>query len=353
MTDGNMERKYASTFISGLQEVVKDMLIQLFPNVEIIMLMDGLVVYQGNIPPDALKRACFLNNTFVILDVFKDLPANPLHTILTAVSRDKNLERKIHTSIEAAETGKTFRIVASDENRSVAIKESLRQTLESRISKVKSLRVNRAKPDFEFWFLYRSEGYGFFMKRITTHTAYEKTLERGELRPELAYTLCFLSEPRESDVFLDPFCGHGAIPLKRALSFPYNMIFASDKDQEQIQFVRKRLKKTKVKSTFIMKKQNALSMAAFEDGFIDKIVTDPPWGIFQNLDMEIREFYSLMLREFSRVLRANGILVILTARKEEFESALSSMGTVLKLLNQYDILVSGKKAAIYKILKLR
>jgi tRNA (guanine6-N2)-methyltransferase len=348
-----MKRRYASTFISGLQEVVKDMLVELFPNVEITMLMDGLVVYQGNISPGSLKRVCFLNNTFVVLDIFENLPANPLHTMLTAVSRDRDLERKIHTSIEAAETGKTFRLVASDENRSVAIRKDVREILESRIAKVKSLRVNRAKPNFEFWFLYRSEGYGFFMKRITTNPAYEKALERGELRPELAHILCFLSEPRESDVFLDPFCGHGAIPLKRALSFPYNMIFASDIDQEQIQFVRKRLKKTRVKSTFIVKRQNAINMRAFEDGFIHKIVTDPPWGFFENLDMEIREFHSLMLREFSRVLRANGILVILTARKEELESALSSMGAVFELLNQYDILVSGKKAAIYKILKLQ
>ena len=353
MMDGRMERKYASTFISGLQEVVKDMLIQLLPNVEIVMLMDGLVVYQGDIPPDVLKRVCFLNNTFMILDIFKDLPTNPLHAILTAVSRDKKLERKIYKSIEVAEKGESFRLIASDQNRFVAIKENLRETLEGRISKVKSLRVNRAKPDFEFWFLYRSEGYGFFMKRITTHTAYERVLERGELKPELAYTLCFLSEPRETDVFLDPFCGHGAIPLKRALSFPYNMIFASDKDQEQIRFVRNKLKKVKVKSTFIVKRQNATSMTAFEDGFIDKIVTDPPWGVFENLGMEIREFCSLMLREFSRVLRANGILVILTARKEELESALSYMGTALRLLNQYDILVSGKKAAIYKIQRLR
>jgi hypothetical protein len=53
------------------------------------------------------------------------------------------------------------------------------------------------------------------------------------------------------------------------------------------------------------------------------------------------------------VLNVKGILVILTARKEEFENALSSMGTRLKMLNQYNILVSGKKAAIYKIVKLQ
>jgi tRNA G10 N-methylase Trm11 len=191
------------------------------------------------------------------------------------------------------------------------------------------------------------------MQRITTHTAYEQVLERGELKPELAYTLCFLSEPKEGDIFLDPFCGHGAIPLKRALSFPYNMVFAADKDQEQIQFVRNRVKKLKLKSMFIVKKQDALSMTAFENGFIDKIVTDPPWGLFESLDRDICEFYALMLREFSRVLNVKGILVILTARKEEFENALSSMGTRLKMLNQYNILVSGKKAAIYKIVKLQ
>jgi len=345
-----MKRKYASTFISGLQEVVKDMLLQRFPGVEIVMLLDGLVVYQGDISPAVLQGARFLNNTFLILDMFNVTPDNPLQTMLTAVSRDRELANRVRASIASGETGRTFRLIASVENHLVPIPEDLRGVLERRIATAGRLSVNRAKPDLEFWFLYRREGLGFFMQRVTTHTAHERVLERGELRPELAYTLCFLSEPAAGDVFWDPFCGHGAIPLMRALSFPFNMVFASDRDQEQVQFVRRRLKKLKVRSLFIVKRQDALR-TAFEDGFVDKIVTDPPWGLFETLDMAAGDFYSLMVSEFSRVLKANGILVVLTARTAEFEGALSSMGGTLRLLNRYNILVAGKKAAIFKVRK--
>jgi tRNA (guanine6-N2)-methyltransferase len=343
--------RYASTFIVGLKEVVKGMLQALYPDIEILFLLDGLIVYQGNLSVSSVKKLRFVTNSYIVLDVYKNLGNNPIQKMLTTVSRDDDLERKLYAQIKKVHTGKTFRVVVSDKNQFVSVRKDLLESIEHKVSGIKGLRVNRAKPHTEFWFLNRSEGYGFFLMRLTTHTAYEKILEKGELKPELAHLLCFLSEPNENDIFLDPFCGSGAIPIERALSFPYNMIFASDKDPQKKKFVRKRLKNERVKGTFIVKEQDALNLTSFENNFIHKIVTDPPWGLFEKLNVNIGNFYALMLGELCRVLRKGGIIVILTARKDEFEQVVASMEGDLELLNRYDILVSGKKAAVYKILK--
>jgi 23S rRNA G2445 N2-methylase RlmL len=245
---------------------------------------------------------------------------------------------------------KTFRIIASDENEFVSVDKKLLAQVESKIICLKGtkLRVDPHRPQAEFWFLRRSENIGFFMLRLTKNIT-NKKLPAGELRPELAYILCYLSEPDKSDIFLDPFAGHGSIPIERAKNFSYNMIFASDNDKNFKQIIRDRIKTKKVNKTIIPKVLDALDMKVFENGFVSKIVTDPPWGLYENIK-DITAFYTSMMKEFVRVLKTGGIIVLLTAKKDEYEKVISKHSD-LDLLEKYEILVSGKKSAIYKIKK--
>jgi len=59
-----------------------------------------------------------------------------------------------------------------------------------------------------------------------------------------------------------------------------------------------------------------------------------------------------MLKQFHRVLRSNGIMVILTAQKELIENLLGKFEGKLHLEVKYGTLVSGKKAGVYKIRKV-
>ena len=344
-------RKIASSFVTGLQDVVPDMLNDSLPDASVLLLLDGLVIYETNAGIRELEALPFFINSFLVQRIFKNLHGNPIDEMANAIVRDKRLVKDIRSITKDTDIGSTFRIMALDRNQHVHFSEKLRRRLERKISSIKGLRVDRGRPDTEFWLLYRDEGYGFFLLRLTSHKAYEELLEQGELKPELAYTLCYISDPKADDIVLDPFCGYGSIPLQRALHFPFNMIFAPDKDPDQKRLVRQKSKDIKTQGLLIAKSQDALNLNAFEDSFIHKIVTDPPWGFFEELDRDIDEFYYLMMKELYRVLIPDGILVILTARKEELTRVLSQFNEKLILLNHYDILVSGKKAAIYKIRK--
>lgn len=329
-------KTYLSTFVSGLQEPVQELLKENIKDVKIDLALDGLIVYQTDVEIEKIKKIRFFNNSFLVLRSFKESIESMLQTVAST-----NFNTK-----EFVDRGKTFRLMISDENNLVTGDRALTKKIEDNIAKRNRLRVSSHKPDVEFWFLSRREGVGFFMLRLTKNVT-NKKLHPGELRPELAHVMCYLSDPSKDDIFLDPFAGYGAIPLERAKSFSVNLIFANEKNAEQKKYIKNKLDSKKLKKQVILKADDALDMKSFEDGFITKIVTDPPWGEFENID--INRFYPSMIKEFVRVLKKNGIIVILTAKKKELEEIVA--GQSLEIKEKYDILVSGKKAAIYKLVK--
>ena len=95
---------------------------------------------------------------------------------------------------------------------------------------------------------------------------------------------------------------------------------------------------------------DARDMTPLEDDSIDRIITDPPWGMY---DAErygnLLAFYVDFMCEFARVLRPGGTLVMLSAAKAETMRASREAGLVPT--GKLDILVNGKKASIFRYRK--
>lgn len=341
-------RTYLSTFISGLQNPVSNLLKENIKDVRINSVLDGLIIYETNESHNKIKQLRFFNNTFILIKTFTNLGKNSLDNMLKDISKMKNLTKIISRLL--SKDNKSFRIMVSKENQFVSANKNILKKIEKKIlSSKRKLKFNLHKPDTEFWFLQRRENIGFFMLRLTKNIT-NKKLHKGELRPELAHILCYLSEPDKEDIFLDPFSGYGSIPIERAKSFPANIIFATDKKEEYKKYFNEKIKLRKLKIKIILKTLNALNMGFFKNNFITKIVTDPPWGIYEGVD--INKFYDSMINEFLRVVKNKGIIVVLTSKKQEFEKIICNHKKDIKLLKKYDILVSGKKAGIYKLKRL-
>lgn len=339
-----MTKTYFSTFITGFSDIVGEALKKRLPDAEIKLITDGLVFYGTHQSPEIIKQIRFFTNSFIALKYFPTLNKKSVDEMVRLTLGDKDIIPQIHTSIPKQRT--TFRIMATQENQFVGIERNLKERLESKIAQNKNLVIDRALPDIEFLFTLRREGFGLFGQRLTRHTSYDKILEKGELYPELAHILCLLSEPTVQDRFLDPFCGWGSIPVARAAGFPYTTVYAADIDNKLIE--RTRLKAKEVKKQVIANKADALDLQAFADKSIDKIVTDPPWGLHDK-ELHLEKFYRDMLREFERIIKPNGLIIILTSQKDLFEKILGGVESQLKLIKKYDTLVSGQKAAAYKI----
>ncbi len=333
---------YLSTFISGLQAPVERMVRQTLPDAAIERVLDGAVVYATR--GDPLSLRCF-TNTFALLDSAPNSGANPIESMMRSLVTRKRLP-----DIPRTPQGKqgTFRVITSEENRLVSVDGQLMALLERHISRAWGVTPHRAKPDIEYWILKRSEGTTYFLMRLTRRASFEKTLQRGQLHPELCSIMNYLSTPTPQDVYLDPFCGSGALPIDRARD-KHRFIFAQDISAERVAQLKLEVKHLRADSQrFYVKQCDALALSSkYEPGFFTRIVTDPPWGIFEQIEMPAAEFYGRMLAEFDRVLAPGGRIVLLTSAKQEFEQALAGARLPLALDCRYDILVSGKKAAVY------
>jgi len=341
-------KTYYSTFITGFTDVVKDNLQKHLKDVQIDLITDGLVIYKTTADIETIKRLRFLNNSFVLIKYFPKLGKNPIQEMVKQVAKDIRLVPIIRNPLMGKKA--KFRVMAMSENQAVKMDNDLRIRLEKNISEGKYLSIDRSLPDIEFLFSTRSEGFGLFGLRFTKRPNYEKTLEKGELYPELAYLLCLISEPTANDTFLDPFSGSGSIPISRAISFPFKTVYASDKDTKLVEKIKSKARK--VRGNFIIGNWDALKLESLGNKSIDKIVTDPPWGLYGNKELNLEHFYEDMLKEFSRILKKDGLLVLLTAQKETVELLLNKFTSEFVLIKRYDTLVSGKKAGVYKIRKL-
>ena len=339
---------YYSTFVPGLLEPVKDSLLRALKHGHVRLELDGLIAYETIAEVTDIGSLGFVTNTFRILKSFPRDPRRTMADMASQVLADRSVSfRSVPRKDKASQT---FRVITSVANRLVPLDERLMKQLEQKISSQTGLRPNRSKPDHEFWLLQRSEGFGFFALRISHHKSYDKMLQKGELRPELANVLCRLSRPSHGELFLDPFCGSGAIPLQRA-RFPLGLIFASDSNQQKIDSLKQRIRKLGLQKKIIARCENALDLRRYQDGSIHKIVTDPPWGHFESTQIPLDEFYDRMLAEFCRLLTAEGLLVVLTAQNAVLETSVQKNALKLDTLKKFNILLSGKKAAIYVLLR--
>ena len=326
----NSSNRYFSTFTSGFEPIVGDLLKQSLKGVEVDLLLNGLIVYSTNSALEKVKKINFFTNSFLLLRSFSDSKAVTIEKMMIAVSKNR-----IRFAPRFPLNSRTFRVVTSKENQPVLVSPKMMADIERQISKSLGLKPDRSKPQVQFWFLTRSEGYGFFGLRITQHPDYAKVLEKGELRPELANMLCRLSEPDKNDVFLDPFAGSGSI-VRARVKFPFTKIYARDispKDRN-------------------IQKMDATKLEGFEDESVDKIVTDPPWGFFDN-KVDIPTLYDKFLVSSYRVLKTGGIIIILVGDRDFFENLLTKFTDKFILQRKFHILVSGKQAGVYKLIKNR
>jgi SAM-dependent methyltransferase len=338
--------KFLALCVSGLQDVAAYHLEQEgFDGFALTTVDDGLVAFETAAFPNALAGLRYLNNSFQVFAQNR----GRMDDFLRGLSGREEWHGALKRSIFPRE--RSFRLVLSEGNQLVQGDRQAIGRMGSAIERLTSLAWRPQGADVEFWVMARDDGECYFGRRLSRR---QSDQQPGELKPELAHLLCLLSEPEPSDIVLDPFTGSGAIPAARS-QMPYNMIFASDRDEAKIEALKARIKaggsgvKERRNSPFIVRAADALKLERFEDGFIGKVITDPPWGLFDNRIGDIAGFYRDMLHELVRVLKPDGLLVLLLGDRDLGRRLAGEFAADLVLEASFDILVSGKKAVVLKL----
>jgi SAM-dependent methyltransferase len=320
--------QYASSFVSGFQDVIRANLPTILPDARIQRCDNGLILYASAATPAKVAGIRFFNNTFAALSSAETGGDDPLRALAAHVRQDDGWLDALRLLFPKA---RTYVLRAAVANDMTALHPVARQKLEHMLEDA-GYKQGGTRPDVDIWLQVRREGYGFLGVRCASPQQ-EAPLAKGELRPELAHLLCLLSEPSPTDRFLDPFCGSGAIAIERLRAFPASEVWAGDKDWHLVKSLRERAgKRLKVEE------MDAADLKQFADGSIDVIVTDPPWGQFADaVDL------AAILKEFAHVVSPGGRIVLLLARNLPLELD----GLPLSRAGSWDILVSGKKATAH------
>ncbi len=339
-------KKYISTFTTGLSEPVKSFLKSSVKNTTVLNVWDGLIYYKTEVKSQFIKSIPVLSNSFEVF-YFK----SNVTSLERFAQNVLNYLNKLSKFPRQFDDRNSFRILYFDKNTPSKINWTLNGKIEKNIIKHTKLKLMKSKADFEFCFHYRDENIGFFSIKIKSKNI-KKGREKGELKHELAHILVQISEPKFKEIVIDPFAGNGSIPICRAKVKGKPIILASDIDKENTVSLKKKVKYLKLKDRIIVRQLDALSMTRYEDNSIDKIITDPAWGIYQKIE-NINEFYNNIFNEFYRVLALSGLIVILVSREISIKTILNqNFKNKLIIKKEFETLVSGKKATIYKIGKL-
>ena len=174
------------------------------------------------------------------------------------------------------------------------------------------------------------------------HREYKAAHRPASLRASSAAALAWLSEPRDDDVVLDPFCGAGTILIERAHLGRYAMLLGSDRDAAALATARvnvgARYKPIQLENW----DAGALPLG---DASVNKIVTNLPWGLRYGSHGENRKLYPIWMREFARVLKNGGMMVMLTAEGRLMRELERTRKFAPSKIIRVSVL--GKSAAIY------
>lgn len=145
----------------------------------------------------------------------------------------------------------------------------------------------------------------------------------GMLPPKLAKMMINLSRISPDDVLLDPFCGSGTI-VHEALLLGQKKVIGSDISPEAVRNARENtrwiLEQYSLKPTFVKFLEIDARKISQQVKKVDAIVTEPYLGPplrgreslkeLENILKELSELYRASLREFAKVLKPGGRLVI-------------------------------------------
>jgi 23S rRNA G2445 N2-methylase RlmL len=177
--------------------------------------------------------------------------------------------------------------------------------------------------------------------RTMRHRTYKMEHVAASLRPTLAAALIRLAGPRRGKVLLDPMCGAGTILTEHLAqqSRSYSPIaWGGDIRPAALRAARANVRK--LGGAFLA--QWDATRLPLADHTADCLVSNPPFGKQLGRPGDIRVLYRRSAREFGRVVRPGGRIVLLVSDLGALKEAAKKAGW--KSLKQVPLRVLGQRA---------
>jgi len=343
--------RFLVTFPAGFEEIVPLLLRRFLPSVKIVSRSGGMVLFSAPSADPLLKAPLFFTNVFAVVREWAS-PGISFPDMIHGIIKKDSLAGFAAPKIP----GNSFRLRFSRASRFESVDKRFVQKAEEYIASSARMRLDKLSGGAEFWFLIRQEGPAYFACKLPQHPAKKGPAPRpGELKSETALLVAALAQPSGTEKLVcDPFAGYGSIPAQLEILCPNAAIVVVDSDSSLVSGLKRRFSGN---SRVRIHCGDARNLAMIETASVDLVAADPPWGEWEaggySDSAELGSLYSAFLAELDRILAPGGKAVVLTGAKDLFERAAavspSFSACAAREGFRTDILVNGKKAAVYRL----
>ena len=272
-------------------------------------------------------------------DIFKRVRSANFETAL-------RLHKQAHRS--KGKKRLTFRVISSKLGRHNFRRVDVQTAVASALSNKYNWRVNLQTPTLEVR-IDLEESEALLGLRLTSEImhrrAYKVAHLPASLKPTVAYCMVQLSDPVPMDIFVDPMCGAGTIPIERALAGPYGRVIGGDVEESVVRSARNNVDASRRSVDLVLWSVSAMPLL---DYTVDKVVCNLPFGKQIGSRSENQRLYSDFFKETARILRPGGKAVLLTSEQELMRKLIRQYPSMnLRRLLKIDLL--GIRAYIYVI----
>lgn len=247
----------------------------------------------------------------------------------------------------------TFRVVTRMVGKSQPYRrKDLQQSIEKALEKGSAGRWRAVEEggDLELWA--NLIGFDFICAlRLSDasmrHRSYKTAHIEASLRPSVAASMVWLTEPEDDDVFLDPMCGAGTLLIERGLTARHRLLLGADRSAEALDAATANIgPRHKPRQLF----RADVRRLPFQPGSVTKIATNLPFGRRVGTHRGNIPLYHDGIREMDRVLAAGGRMVLLSSELELVEESVREVGG-LRIVQGYGVQLLGVNARLFLVAK--
>jgi len=296
---------------------------------------ESAVLISTRSPETKIASLAYLKNCFVVIG---------------SVPRRRDLGQAIDPisrqlpGWQVRRTGKPYRLMFSENGKLTGVPPNSRSRLEAAVSRATGGRLLPRGGGDEYWTLSRSDlDEILFCRRLARPKRPDPP--KGALAPDVAQLIVnALGRSKPSDVILDPFAGSGALVAAR-IDRPFREAICSDLGYADgsATLPPQLSRRAGVRRLT----DDARELPSIPDGTVDVVITDPPWGEFDQGDSSPTELIASALGSIRRVLRPTGSLAMLVARRLAGDVAAEWANTGFRVKKSYELLINGHPATLF------
>ena len=313
--------RYYALVVPGLERVAWKEIRAKLDGVERIAEEEGRLLFRYDGDPRDLLYLRSVENVYAFIRNIKGMTRSRKslgEAFKRVKSADVQTAMALHKRAHRSKGKKrlTFRVITSKLGRHNFRRVDLQQAAETALVDKYGWRIDRQNPTLEFR-MALEDSEALFGLRLTDETTRQRSYKiahlPASLRPTVAYCMVLLSDPSPEDVFVDPMCGVGTIPIERAFFGPYSKITGGDISIDIIMSAKSNVEASR--RAIYLEQWNASDMP-LPNRSVDKIVCNLPFGKQTGSRSGNQRLYSDFFREMVRILKPGGTSVLLTSERE-------------------------------------